>query len=1118
MALPTYPFERQSYWAQADASAPGKTHQDPAAKKPNIGDWFYVPVWKQSVLAAPPISIEPAEQKSCWLVFKDECGLGSQLETRLKQEGRQVITVSVGPQFAKLDEYAYSIDPQQGKDYNALLDALHQSNQDPQAIIHLWQVMPPEQITSRLDFAEKCLSSGFYSLLFLAQALAVQENNNTVRIQAISNNMHKVLEESLSYPEKATILGPCRVISQEYPQLTCRSIDIDWPASGASQQERLFNQLVTELSSQSSDPVVAYRGAHRWVQALDEIRLDETANIAPVRKDGVYLITGGLGGLGLVLAEYLAKTAQAKLVLTNRSAFPKKDDWESWLATHNSDDQTSVKIKALQALEDLGAEVMVVQADVTNMEQMRAAVDDASRRFGGIHGVIHTAGVAGGGMIQLKTPEMAAAVMAPKVIGTLILDELFKDVDLEFFVLFSSLSAIVGEFGQVDYCAANAFLDTFAQQSALNHHRPTVSINWPTWREAGMAVNTEVPAALREWHDEQLKSGISSREGTESFHRILTSGIFSQIAVSSSDLHSVIEQVGAMIQAQFQNTMAQMQLPTTAHPRPELQTTYVAPRNEIEQTVAEMWQRILGVESIGIYDSFFDLGGHSLLITQVVNDIRRTFKVELPLRSMFEQATVAAIAQLIENSSDQLTEADEKPIAERIQVAFPTERIGLLETYLRQKISLALNAGKNQLPADGSLAGVNLESISVDLMLSLKQDFQIQVFPQEIPRIPSLNAFARFVQVELERRADLTQLATDHPLSFYTLQPYRRRADQEASSVRSAQKNGPMAFIHSSPRSGSTLLRVMLAGHPNLFCPPELHLLYFDAMKEWQENLGFGDELAWTGKGLEWAFVELMGIDADKSQEYIQKLVGQDEPVFNVYKQLQDGAQGRLLIDKTPTYSLDPETLERAEKLFESPKYVHLVRHPYAVIDSFLRIRLDKLFGPNIFKEIDVDPYVIAETVWATANRNLLEFLETVDPARHYLVRYEDMVSDPTQVMTGLCQFLGVPFDEAVLNPYDGRHERMTGGLGDPNIFQHKQIDPALGEAWKKIRLPRRLDASTQQLAARFGYELPTEAESLLSGMGISEMDILANQDKLSAEEVAAMLGALLAEDGNSDE
>jgi hypothetical protein len=179
-------------------------------------------------------------------------------------------------------------------------------------------------------------------------------------------------------------------------------------------------------------------------------------------------------------------------------------------------------------------------------------------------------------------------------------------------------------------------------------------------------------------------------------------------------------------------------------------------------------------------------------------------------------------------------------------------------------------------------------------------------------------------------------------------------------------------------------------------------------------------------------------------------------------------------------------------------------------MDSFLRIRLDKLFGPNMFKEADVDPYVIAETVWATANRNLLEFLEEIEPERHLLVRYEEMVRDPLAVMSRLCQFLEIPFDDVVLCPYDGRRERMTGGLGDPNIFQHNQVDASLADTWKKIHLPHHLDPSTVALARQLGYDLPEEAVA-----GLAEP---AEVDKLSADEVTAMLSELMAQDGESNE
>jgi len=152
----------------------------------------------------------------------------------------------------------------------------------------------------------------------------------------------------------------------------------------------------------------------------------------------VYLITGGIGGIGFVLAEYLARTAHARLILLDRMAIPGREDWQSWVITHGDQDSVSRKILKMESLEDLGSEVLYLNADVTSVEQMKDALARVHSRFGRIHGVIHTAGLAGGGIIQLKSPETASAVLAPKVKGTLVLDEALKGTPPELSILFSS--------------------------------------------------------------------------------------------------------------------------------------------------------------------------------------------------------------------------------------------------------------------------------------------------------------------------------------------------------------------------------------------------------------------------------------------------------------------------------------------------------------------------------------------------------------------------------------------------------------------------------------------------------------------------------------------------------
>jgi acyl transferase domain-containing protein/2-polyprenyl-3-methyl-5-hydroxy-6-metoxy-1,4-benzoquinol methylase/acyl carrier protein len=623
-----------------------------SGKKPDIADWFYIPAWKQSM---PPQLFQQAdlvEQKSRLLVFVDDCGLGDQIVKRLEQERQEVLKVMVGEKFDRISEGVYTINPQQRQDYDALFAELVTRNQVPQLIAHLWSITPnvsqkepsgSTQTSLETEFFEKSQARGFYSLLYLAQAIGTQNLTAPMQVASVSNNLHEVTDSEVLIPEKATVLGPVRVIPLEHPQITCRSIDVVLPKSG-NVQEQLISQLIAELSISSSNSLVAYRGKHRWVQTFEPVQLKAKTRQTPqLRQGGVYLITGGLGGIGLVIAEYLARTVKAKLILSGRSEFPSRSQWEQWLATHEQHDQVSEKIRGVKALETLGAEVLVVSADVSDREQMQVAVHQACERFGQIHGVIHTAAVAGGGVIQRKTPEIVESVMAPKVKGVLVLESIFKDMHLDFLVLFSSLVGLLGRFGQVDYCAANAFLDAFAHSCASPDKTYTVSINWDAWQEVGMAAKATLPDEFKQAHEESLKNSIASQEGTDAFNRILNYQL-PQVLVSTKDLQVAIkEQHSAGNITENTDTSSQKQV----HSRPNLENAYIAPRNDVEYTLTTIWQNLLGIEKVGIHDNFFELGGHSLLATRLLKQLGDTFEIELPLQSLFEFPTVETLSRTL---------------------------------------------------------------------------------------------------------------------------------------------------------------------------------------------------------------------------------------------------------------------------------------------------------------------------------------------------------------------------------------------------------------------------------------------------------------------------------------
>ncbi|WP_371934131.1 SDR family NAD(P)-dependent oxidoreductase [Chroococcidiopsis sp. CCNUC1] len=453
--------------------------QTTSSKKSDLADWFYLPSWKRAML---PSQASSHAVSGCWLIWLDECGLGTELAKQLQQQGAEIVLVKAGEQLRQDEHHCYTLNPKQPQEYDLLLQALSSQGLAPSHIVHLWSVTTSGRPSTEFEF-DAIQAKGFYSLLFLAQAIGRQHFSYDLQIAAISNQMQAVTGEESLCPEKATLLGAMKVVSQEYANLHCRSIDVVLIDRSPT---AFVDRLVAELTTTTADDSIAYRGRYRWVQTYEPIRLD-AGRVPQLRQGGVYLITGGLGAIGLTLAEYLAKTVQAKLILTGRSVRA-RENWSSWLATHDEQERTSRKLRQILALEASGAEVMAIQADVSDLEQMQAAIAQAQSRFGAIDGVIHAAGVLGDSAIQRKTIEQVEQVFAPKIKGTQVLEALFKDMPLDFLILCSSGATVRPLFGQVAYAAANAFLDAFAHYKTATTSRFTTAIGWYGWQNEGMGI------------------------------------------------------------------------------------------------------------------------------------------------------------------------------------------------------------------------------------------------------------------------------------------------------------------------------------------------------------------------------------------------------------------------------------------------------------------------------------------------------------------------------------------------------------------------------------------------------------------------------------------------------
>ncbi|ACK70306.1 Beta-ketoacyl synthase [Gloeothece citriformis PCC 7424] len=903
IGLPTYPFDRQSYWLTQtpQLNSHGLYQVEWEVKQP-INDNFSL--------------INP----STWLILADEQGLGELL----------------GQELEKLGQTCLLIYPENGKGqketFESLLAEVKQTQQTLGGIIHLWSL---DEVT-----LTEAQHRGCESILYLLQTLYEQEISSKVWIATRGTQRVTLQENSLSHLQ-GTLWGLSKVVALEYSQYWGGIIDLD---PEHDPQEAQF--FLSEIFNSQKETYLAFRKGQRYVTRLKKATL--TPQKLSLYQEGTYLITGGLGAVGLKVAQWLVKEGAKHLVLMGRS-------------------QPSANAQEiLNTLEEKGVNLSIVQGDVTELEDINRIFNQIKNSHPPLKGIIHAAGLLKDGILQGLSWESFQQVLAPKVQGTWNLHQASLDLSLDFFVMFSSAASLLGSPGQGNYAAANGFLDAFA------HYRhslglPGLTINWGAL-SAGMATSTRL--------------GVKGLEMIE---------IESALEMLSSLLTTSTPQVG-----------------------------------------------VLSVKWDSLSEQFPDL-----------------------LKTPFFQEVI---------SQDNKPSHEHSEIFTTLLTLSPPQRTEVLITYLQSSIARILHLSPADISPSDSLVDLGMDSLMVmEAINTLKKDLQLMLYPREIYEHPKIEALATYLGTEFEGTHGQSPKSPQHNPQKQELVVSRFSKTYQPLTI--TKKLPGIIFILSSPRAGSTLLRVMFAGHPDLISPPELHLLPFNTMGQRDQELA----LSYLGEGLQRAFMELGGLDSQTSQSLIEELIHQNTSIPDVYQRLQELAGNRLLVDKSPTYGMQREILDRGEAMFEGAKYIHLVRHPYSVIDSFSRMRMDKLVGVS-----GDNPYSIAESVWLESNRNILDFSQTIDKERYYQLRYEDLVTQPSQMMRSLCEFLDIPFNSALLDPYQG--DRMTDGVynqsisvGDPNFSQRRQIDPKLADAWKKIHLPQPLGDTTLRLAASFNYELPHE-------------------------------------------
>ena len=502
LPLPTYQFQSSRYFIEPGTPQAAQGAQSAPRRVEDMAHWGYRPVWRPRP-ADCEIDVErdlEAADPQSWLLFEDGDGLAARVAARLEQAGHAVTRVSPGDTYAKLAEDHYLLSPEQGRfGYDSLITDLAEAGRLPTRIGHFWLVTGEEHFRPGSSFFDRNLEQGFFSLMYLGQALGAVEPEAPVHLTVFTSGAAQVRDEELPYPEKAMIAGPVGVMPHEMPGVTCATVDLSLPgrrpdgllarlagSAGKDPLTALEPQVLEELFAAPAGETVALRGGKRFVRDWRPVDLPEPE--APIwRTGGTYLITGGFGGIGLTLAAALMRDHGANVILLSRAALPPRGDWERYLAGHSPADRIARRIRALQELEaeERGA-VMAITADVCNSVQMRAAVREAEERFGAITGVLHAAGHIDDGPLLTKTEMRVAQVFAPKVTGLRVLDELFPDGMLEVMVLFSSSSTATRPAGQVDYVAASEYLNAFALGRQDGATR-VMAVDWGVWAGVGMA-------------------------------------------------------------------------------------------------------------------------------------------------------------------------------------------------------------------------------------------------------------------------------------------------------------------------------------------------------------------------------------------------------------------------------------------------------------------------------------------------------------------------------------------------------------------------------------------------------------------------------------------------------
>ncbi len=596
-----------------------------------------------------------AEKKRNWLVFSDTRGTGQKLAALLQERGARCTLVFPGKSYQPLSDHEFTIDPCNKGDFVTLLGETG-INAHLDGIAHLWSLEQDDSENNTSIALEKASELGCRSVLNLVQALDAQQSN-VASLWLITQGAQDTITHQ-SGVAQSPLWGLGKVIIREYPRLQCRLADVD-----QGDDEYTLPALCEEMWSYRTGDIehfLSFRGRQRRVARFSRVKQsNESRQPFQLRHDGAYLITGGLGGVGLKVARWLVERGAKHLALVGRSS------------------PSASAEKTIRELELSGCTVAALQADVSHYEQIAGVFQRVAESMPPLRGVIHCAGVFEDRLLANQEWPLFEKVFAPKVKGAWNLHVLSEKLPLDFFVLFSSAFSLFGETGLGNYAAGNAFLDALACYRR-GYGLPGLSVNWGPWEKVGMA------QAVGERREAQWRAqGIETLQPAQAIEMLecLMQRDAPQVCAMPLNLPIFAKHFPDGFQRTFLENLMEGQSQPAHEKTSILQRLHSAPADQyreiLQEHVSSLVAGTLGYQSSEPLDShrgFFQLGMDSLTSMELRNRLESSLKRPFPSTVLFKYPSIHTLTgYLIQEMSTPAPSAQNKDLTHKPDTTYKSE-------------------------------------------------------------------------------------------------------------------------------------------------------------------------------------------------------------------------------------------------------------------------------------------------------------------------------------------------------------------------------------------------------------------------------------------------------------